>query len=65
MLRSQDLIRSPSTWSSGIHDYLEKKYVEVQRVDSTDNMADPLIKQLRKPKIEVHLKKMGLIFAAN
>ena len=29
-----------------ICDYLKKKYVEVRRVDSADNVADPLTKQL-------------------
>ena len=29
-----------------IRDYLEKGYVEVKRVDSTDNVADPLTKSL-------------------
>ena len=29
-----------------IRDYFEKKYVEVQKVDSVDNVADQLIKQL-------------------
>ena len=48
-----------------IRDFLDKKYVEVQRVDSVDNIADPLTKQLSQPKMKVHLKKMGLIFVAN
>ena len=43
-----------------IHDYLKKKYVEVQRVDSIDNMADPLTKQLSQPKVKIHLEKMEL-----
>ena len=29
-----------------IRDYLKKDYVEVKRVDSTDNVADPLTKPL-------------------
>ena len=29
-----------------IRDYLEKKHVEVGRVNSVDNMTDPLTKQL-------------------
>ena len=44
-----------------IHDYLEKGYVEVKRVSSTD----PLTKPLGQQKIEVHLEKMGLRFVAN
>ena len=27
-----------------IHDYLKKKYVKVRRVDSADNVANPLTK---------------------
>ncbi len=42
-----------------IRDYVEKKYVEVQRVDSADNVADPFTKQLSHQKTEVHLEKMG------
>ena len=48
-----------------IHDYLEKGYVEVKRVDSTNNMADPLTKPLGQQKIEAHLEKMGLRYVAN
>ena len=48
-----------------IHDYLEKNYVEVKRVDSTDNVADPLTKPLDQQKIEAHLEKMGLRYVAN
>ena len=48
-----------------IRDYLDKKYVEVQRVDSTENVADPLTKQLSQQKSEVHLEKMGLRYVAN
>ena len=48
-----------------IHDYLEKGYVEVKRVDSTDNVADPLTKPLGQQKIEAHLEKMGLRYVAN
>ena len=48
-----------------IRDYLEKDYVEVKRVDSTDNTMDPLIKSLGQQKIKAHLEKMGLRFVAN
>ena len=48
-----------------IHDYLEKDYVEVKRVDSVDNAADPLTKSLGQQKIEAHLEKMGLRLIAN
>ena len=48
-----------------IHDYLEKGYVEVKRVDSIDNAADPLTKSLGQQKIETHLEKMELRFVAN
>ena len=48
-----------------ICDYLEKDYVEVKRVDTTDNMIDPLTKLLGQQKIEAYLKKMGLRYVAN
>ena len=48
-----------------IRDYLEKSYVMVKRVDSTDNVADPLTKPLGQQKIEVHLEKMGLKYVTN
>ena len=48
-----------------IRDYLEKDYVEVKRVDSTDNVADPLTNPLGQQKIEAHLEKMGLRYVAN
>ena len=48
-----------------ICNYLEKKYVEVQRVDFADNVTDPLIKQLSKVKMKVHLEKMKLRLVAN
>ena len=48
-----------------IRDFLDKKYVEVQRVDSVDNIADPLTKQLSQPKMKVCLEKMGLRFMTN
>ena len=48
-----------------IRDYLEKGYVEVKRVDSTDNVANPLTKPLDQQKIEAHLEKMGLRYVAN
>ena len=48
-----------------IRDYLEKGYVEVKRVNSIDNVADPLTKPLGQQKIEAHLEKMGLRYVAN
>ena len=48
-----------------IRDYLEKKYVEMQRVDSTNNMADPLIKPFNQQKTKAHLKKMGFRYMAD
>ena len=48
-----------------IRDYLEKGYVEVKRVNSIDNVADPLTKPLGQQKIEAHLEKMGLRLVAN
>ena len=48
-----------------ICDYLKKNYVKVKRVDSTDNVADPLTKSLGQQKIEAHLEKMGIRFVAN
>ena len=44
-----------------IREYLEKKFVKVQRVDSTLHVADPLTKPLSQQKIEAHLKKMGVV----
>ena len=48
-----------------ICDYLEKKYIEMQRVDSTDNVVDLLTRQLSQSKTEVHLEKMDLRYMAN
>ena len=48
-----------------IHSYLEKKYVEVRRVDSVDNVADSLTKQLSQSKMKVHLERMGFRFVVN
>ena len=45
--------------------YLEKGYVEVKRVDSTDNVVDQLTKPLGQQKIEAHLEKMRLRIIAN
>ena len=45
--------------------YLEKKFVEVQRVDSMLNIADPLTKPLSQQKTEAHLEKLGLRYMAN
>ena len=47
------------------HRYMRLPHIEVRRVDSVDNVADPLTKQLSQPKMEVHLEKMGLRFMAN
>ena len=48
-----------------IRDYIDKKYVEMKRVDSMDNLADPLTKQLSQQKTEAHLEKMGLRYMAD
>ena len=48
-----------------IRDYLEKGYVEVKRVDSTNNVADPLTKSLGQQKFEAHLEKMEHRLVAN
>ena len=48
-----------------IHEYLEKKFVKMQRVNSTLNVADPLTKSLSRQKIEAHLEKMDLKYMAN
>ena len=40
--------------------YLEKKFVEVQRVGSTHNAVDLLTKPLSQQKIKAHIEKMGL-----
>ena len=44
--RSHQKSKHIERWYHIIRDYLEKKYVEIQRVDSTNNVADPLMKQL-------------------
>ena len=41
-----------------IRDYLEKKHIEIRKVDSVDNVADPLMKQLSQSKMKVQLEKM-------
>ena len=48
-----------------IRDYFEKKHIEVRRVDSANNVADPLTKQLSQPKMKVYLEKMGLRLMVN
>ena len=48
-----------------IHEYLDKKFVKVQRVDSAQKVMDPLTKPLSQQKIEAHLKKMGLRYMVN
>ena len=48
-----------------ICEYPEKKFVEVQRVDSALNVTDLLTKPLSQQKIKAHLEKMGLRYMAN
>ena len=48
-----------------IQEYLKKKFIEMQRVNSTLNMTDTLMKPLNQQKIEAHLEKMGLRYMAN
>ena len=64
-LRSHQKLKYIEQWYHIIHDYLKKKYVEVRKVDSTNNVVDPLTKQLSQSKMEVHLEKMGLRLVAN
>ena len=52
-------------WFHIIREYLEKKFIEVQRVDSVLNVTDPLTKPLSQQKTEAHLEKMGLRYMAN
>ena len=47
-----------------ICNYLEKKHVDVRRIDSTD-VVNSLTKQLSQPKIKIHLEKIGFRFVAN
>ena len=63
--RSHQKSKHIERWFHLIRDYLEKDYVEVKRVDSTDNVADPLTKPLGQQKIEAHFEKMGLRYVAN
>ena len=44
--RSHQKSKHIERWFHLIRDYLEKGYVKVKRVDSTDNVADPLTKPL-------------------
>ena len=48
-----------------IRNYLEKWYIEVKRVNTTDNIADLLTKQLSQQKVEAYLENMRLRFIAN
>ena len=48
-----------------ICEYLKKKFIEVQRIDSMLNVVDPLTKPLSQQKIEAHLEKIGLKYMAN
>ena len=43
-LRSHKKFKHIEWWFYFIHDYLEKRYVEVNRVDTMDNVVDPLMK---------------------
>ena len=59
-------------WSHQKSKHIERRFhfiraydVEVQRVDSADNVADPLTKQLSQQKTEAHLEKMGLRYMTN
>ena len=64
-LRSHQKFKHIERWFHLIRDYLEKRYVKVKRVDSTNNTADPLMKPLIQQKTKSHLKKMRLRFVAN
>ena len=63
--RSYQKFKHIERWFHFIRDYLKKRYIEVKRVDSTDNVANPLMKQLSQQKTATHLKKMELRFVAN
>ena len=52
--KSHQKFKHIKRWFHLIRDYLEKKYIEVQRVDTTDNIANPLMKQLSQQKTEIH-----------
>ena len=63
--RSHQKSKHIERWFHIIRDYLKIKYVEVRRVDSTDNMANLLMKQLSQLKIEAPLEKMDLRYIGN
>ena len=63
--RSHQKYKHIERWFHIICDYLEKKFIEVQRVDSVHNVVDLLIKPLSQQKIEAHLEKIGLRYLAN
>ena len=63
--RSHKKSKHIERWFYLICEYLEKKFIEVQRVDSTENAADPLIKPLSQYKTEAHFEKMRLRFMVN
>ena len=67
LARSRGLIRNLSTSNDGfIRTRLPRKEIyQGARVDSTDNVANPVTKQLSQIKMKVHLEKMGLRFMAN
>ena len=45
-LRSHQKFKYIKRWFHLIRDYLEKGYIEMKRVNTTDNVADPLTKSL-------------------
>ena len=63
--RSHQKSKHIEWWHHIIYDYLEKKYVEMRRMDSMNNMIDMLTKQFSQPKMKVHLDKMELRFMVN
>ena len=63
-LRSHQKSKHIERWFYIIRKYLEKKFIEVQRVDSIQNMVDPLTKPLSQQKIKAHFEKMSRRYMA-
>ena len=48
-----------------IYEYLEKKFIDVHRVNSMHNVVDPLTKPLSQQKNKAHFEKMGFRYMVN
>ena len=48
-----------------IREIVERGDVNICRVDTNDNVVDPLTKALLEPKLERHVRSSGIRFAPN